>query len=131
MSQANILIDENWHPQLADFGLTLFAENSHYNTTDQGGTMRYMAPELIHPDHFGMTYRRTYASDIYAYACLCIEVNIFLVLLFELMSFALLVVHPQCTIPSNEDGRNGHLSRSSGPATASPGEHDGRLLDPS
>jgi serine/threonine protein kinase len=76
MSQANILIDENWHPQLADFGLTLFAENSHYNTTDQGGTMRYMAPELIHPDHFGMTYRRTYASDIYAYACLCIEVNI-------------------------------------------------------
>ncbi|KAK7462223.1 hypothetical protein VKT23_007828 [Stygiomarasmius scandens] len=66
----NILIDEYWKPHLADFGLTLFADATRQNTTDMGGTLRWMAPELFDES---APCRRTSASDIYAYGCLCIE----------------------------------------------------------
>ncbi|KAF9260929.1 kinase-like protein [Marasmius fiardii PR-910] len=68
----NILIDEKGKPRLADFGLTVFAEVTMQSTTDHGGTLRWMAPELLYPH--GEPQRRSYASDIYAFACVCVEV---------------------------------------------------------
>ncbi|KAJ3732802.1 kinase-like domain-containing protein [Lentinula guzmanii] len=70
----NILIDEYGQPRLADFGLTIFADSTRHNTTDQGGTLRWMAPELLYPMPGIECYKRTTASDMYAYGCLCIEV---------------------------------------------------------
>ncbi|KAJ4479357.1 kinase-like domain-containing protein [Lentinula aciculospora] len=70
----NILIDELGQPRLADFGLTSFADATRHNTTDQGGTLRWMAPELLYPLPGIECYKRTTASDMYAYGCLCIEV---------------------------------------------------------
>ncbi|KAF5391138.1 hypothetical protein D9757_003029 [Collybiopsis confluens] len=69
----NILIDENGQPKLADFGLTTVTDATLHNTTDQGGTLRWMAPELLYPLPGIESYKRTTASDIYAYGCLCIE----------------------------------------------------------
>ncbi|KIK67862.1 hypothetical protein GYMLUDRAFT_1014143 [Collybiopsis luxurians FD-317 M1] len=69
----NILIDENGQPRLADFGLTTFADATRHYTTDHGGTLRWMAPELLYPLLGIESYKRTTASDMYAYGCLCIE----------------------------------------------------------
>ncbi|THU86149.1 kinase-like protein, partial [Dendrothele bispora CBS 962.96] len=69
----NILIDEHWKPLLADFGLTLFADATRHNTTGQGGTLRWMAPELFAGYDDSTPSKRTFASDIYAYGCLCVE----------------------------------------------------------
>ncbi|KAF9257558.1 kinase-like protein [Marasmius fiardii PR-910] len=66
---ANILIDDEFHPRLIDFGLTIFHGSEHH-TTDLGGTLRWMAPELF----FGNDTRRSFASDVYAFGCLCVEV---------------------------------------------------------
>ncbi|KAK7054448.1 hypothetical protein VNI00_003646 [Paramarasmius palmivorus] len=69
----NILIDEKGQPRIADFGLTVFADATRQNTTDHGGTVRWMAPELLFSP-VDSHHRRTPASDIYAYGCVCVEV---------------------------------------------------------
>ncbi|KAF8876460.1 kinase-like domain-containing protein [Mucidula mucida] len=72
----NILIDEQWHPRLADFGLTIWADVSKQDTTQRGGTVRWMAPELLHPTSFGQEdSQRTFATDVYAYGCVCLELH--------------------------------------------------------
>jgi serine/threonine protein kinase len=82
--QANILIDDLGLPLLADFGLTVFADVTRQATTDHGGTVRYMAPELLFPQHFGMSsYKRTTQTDIYSFACVCIEVGLLIASLSE------------------------------------------------
>ncbi|KAJ7231357.1 kinase-like domain-containing protein [Mycena rebaudengoi] len=70
---ANILITQEWSACLADFGLTSFTEAT-LTTTRRAGTTRWMAPELIDPERFGIQFRRTKASDVYAFACVCLEV---------------------------------------------------------
>ncbi|KAJ8079686.1 hypothetical protein PM082_016507 [Marasmius tenuissimus] len=65
---ANIMIDDESHPRLTDFGLTVLHDAQH-NTTDHGGTLRWMAPELF----FGPNSSRTFASDMYAFGCVCVE----------------------------------------------------------
>ncbi|KAJ7224829.1 kinase-like domain-containing protein [Mycena rebaudengoi] len=71
---ANILITQDWSACLADFGLTSFTDATAATTTShRAGTLRWMAPELIDPDRFGIQFRRTTASDVYAFACVCLE----------------------------------------------------------
>ncbi|KAF9070248.1 kinase-like protein, partial [Rhodocollybia butyracea] len=73
----NILVNEKGHACLTDFGLTAFIESdtSVKSSASRSGSPHWMAPELWHPEEFGMTkFRRTPASDIYAYACVCCEV---------------------------------------------------------
>ncbi|KAK7054529.1 hypothetical protein VNI00_003727 [Paramarasmius palmivorus] len=69
---ANVLIDDDRHPRLADFGLATFVDSVGQSATQQGGTLRWMAPELL--SFSGECIRRTFASDIYAFGCLVVEV---------------------------------------------------------
>jgi len=72
---ANILIDENWGVRLTDFGMAVYAEGaSHSYGSLRGGNPRWMAPELIDPVQFFLVSDRpTNASDIFSFACCCVE----------------------------------------------------------
>ncbi|KAJ8079791.1 hypothetical protein PM082_016613 [Marasmius tenuissimus] len=64
----NILIDDEGHPVLTDFGLT-FLRNAQYDPDGPKGTLRWIAPELL-----GGNSDPTFASDIYSFGHVCIEV---------------------------------------------------------
>ncbi|KDQ52433.1 hypothetical protein JAAARDRAFT_210588 [Jaapia argillacea MUCL 33604] len=76
---ANILIDDDEHARLADFGLVGLADTSAMtHSTKRDGSVRWMAPELLSPDSFcGVVegFQRTFASDIYAFGCVCLELH--------------------------------------------------------
>lgn len=64
--------------RLTDFGMSLVAEATGYNYSSihGGGAVRWTAPELIDPEEFDLeTSRPTFASDVYSFACTCIEVR--------------------------------------------------------
>ncbi|KAJ6456529.1 kinase-like domain-containing protein [Mycena sanguinolenta] len=68
----NVLINDEEHAQLADFGLAIVTDATLGTTsTTQRGSLRWMAPELYNPQ---LEFKRTEASDVYAFACLCIEI---------------------------------------------------------
>jgi len=68
----NVLIDDREHAQLADFGLAIVTDATLGATsTTQRGSLRWMAPELL---DYQLEFKRTKASDVYAFACLCIEI---------------------------------------------------------
>ncbi|KAF8194861.1 kinase-like domain-containing protein, partial [Mycena galopus ATCC 62051] len=70
---ANILLDDRGHALLADFGLAVVTD-SPLASTNRGGSLRWMAPELLHPESYGFKeFQRTFASDIYSFACVCLE----------------------------------------------------------
>jgi serine/threonine protein kinase len=74
------------HPLLADFGLaglgdtiTAFAAT----TASEDRSIRWSAPELHHPERFGFDkFRRTRATDVYAFGCLALEVSAMEALLY-------------------------------------------------
>ncbi|KAJ7706511.1 kinase-like domain-containing protein, partial [Mycena olivaceomarginata] len=68
----NVLIDDGEHAQLAGFGLAIVTDATLGTTsTTQCGSSRWMAPELL---DYQLEFKRTKASDVYAFACLCIEI---------------------------------------------------------
>ncbi|KAF8177072.1 kinase-like domain-containing protein [Mycena galopus ATCC 62051] len=70
---ANILLDDHGHIRLTDFGLAVFADGP-LAPTNRGGSTRWMAPELLDPESYGLeVFQRTFASDIYSFACVCLE----------------------------------------------------------
>ena len=77
--KANILIDETSRARLADFGLVtiISGASSHLSSSEsiQGGTSRWMSPELFRPKDFGLEdNRRTKYSDCYALGMVIYEV---------------------------------------------------------
>jgi serine/threonine protein kinase len=77
--KANILIDENGRACLADFGLLAIISDGTSHTSSgslaQGGTFRWMSPELFYPENFGLKdSRRTKRSDCYALGMVIYEV---------------------------------------------------------
>ncbi|KAF7326388.1 Kinase-like protein [Mycena venus] len=70
---ANILINEDWSACLADFGLSRFSDATSSMSTNRGGSLYWMAPELIDPGRFGHQFARTPATDVYAFGCVCVE----------------------------------------------------------
>ncbi|KAJ7360843.1 kinase-like domain-containing protein, partial [Mycena albidolilacea] len=74
---ANILlINREWNACLADFGLTSLSDAtaaSNTTTAHRAGRIRWMAPELIDPGHFGLKFVRTPATDVYAFGCVYLE----------------------------------------------------------
>ncbi|KAF7328248.1 Serine/threonine-protein kinase STY8 [Mycena venus] len=72
----NILIHER-RACLTDFGLAAFVElETSIKTSTRGGSPRWMAPELHLPDVYqpGLPFRRTPASDVWAFGCVCCEI---------------------------------------------------------
>ena len=67
----NILVDQTGHARLADFGfLTVISDAATYLPSSSysiGGTLRWMSPELIVPERFGLAGSRpTKSSDCYS-----------------------------------------------------------------
>ncbi|KAF7377835.1 Protein kinase domain-containing protein [Mycena sanguinolenta] len=70
----NILVDEEGHARLADFGLAVWVDATTKDSSTRAGSTRWMAPELLHPESLQLTkFRRTLATDVYAFACVCYE----------------------------------------------------------
>ena len=77
--KVNILIDQDEHARLADFGLLrIVSEYTNFPTptyAPAGGTIRWMSPELLHPELFGSNDSHpTKASDCYALGMVIFEV---------------------------------------------------------
>ena len=75
----NILIDQDGRARLADFGLLTIVLDSTYhtssNTLKSAGTVRWMSPELLDPERFGLgDGRPTKCSDTYALGMVILEV---------------------------------------------------------
>jgi hypothetical protein len=73
----NILVDNNGHACLAGFSLLTMASDELTATSSfiDGGTTRWMSPELFYPEEFGMQEGRpTKASDCYALGMVMYEV---------------------------------------------------------
>ncbi|KDQ51607.1 hypothetical protein JAAARDRAFT_41077 [Jaapia argillacea MUCL 33604] len=73
----NILVDDDGHARLCDFGLSsLFADprSALYdsNSARLGGTIRWMAPEILSPA-LGTGMKVTKLTDIYSFGCLGLE----------------------------------------------------------
>lgn len=81
--QANILIDEDLHVRLADFGVAVLADASSSSgiSTRSGGAARWCPPEVLKGEP------SSFESDIYAFGCVCVEVSVILLDLFNLQSF--------------------------------------------
>ena len=84
--KANILVDSRGSARLADFGLATSVDESTGGSTTGGrelrGTIRWMAPELLHPDEYGFSddWQRRLPStgtDIYALGMTILEVCVF------------------------------------------------------
>jgi len=75
----NILIDQDGRARLADFGLLTIASDSSNPTNSSsivsGGGVRWMGPELMDPERFGLkNSRKTKESDCYALGMVIYEV---------------------------------------------------------
>ncbi|KAJ7894151.1 kinase-like domain-containing protein [Mycena leptocephala] len=70
----NILIDKDGRARLSDFGLASFIDSeTSIKSSTRGGSTRWMAPELLLPPP-ECPFRRTSASDIWAFGCVCCEI---------------------------------------------------------
>ncbi|KAF7343706.1 Adenylate cyclase [Mycena sanguinolenta] len=67
----NVLVTQSGRAVLADFGLASVADSKVLLSTSsgkRGGTVRWHAPELFYEG------RSSFASDVYAFSCVCYEV---------------------------------------------------------
>ncbi|KAG8912205.1 hypothetical protein FRC02_006110 [Tulasnella sp. 418] len=73
LKASNILVDDEGHPRITDFGLSRIVEEGHTGwTTSTGvsGTHRWMAPELMLQERS----RPTTTADIYSMTLLVLEI---------------------------------------------------------
>ncbi len=65
------------HALLCDFGLSRILDDlpSGHTTSVQGGTLRYLAPELLGGSGLNGEACPTAKSDVFAFACTCIQVS--------------------------------------------------------
>ena len=70
--QDNILVDQGGNARLADFGMLTTSDASSY---EKAGSSRWMSPELLDPEMFGLKDNRgTKSSDCYALGMVVYEV---------------------------------------------------------
>ena len=71
----NILVDNDGHARLTDFGSSFIYEGTS-NPCSSGGAIRWQAPELIDPERFNSAFDiPTPQSDVFSFACVVIEVG--------------------------------------------------------
>ena len=69
LKPGNVLLDEDFHPHITDFGMSKFFEDEHSKSqTIHGGTLQYMAPEIIEGERYDIKV------DVYSFAILMYEV---------------------------------------------------------
>lgn len=70
LKPGNILLDENLHPHITDFGLSKFFDPQHSRSQSISGcgTLSYMAPEIFKGNHYNSK------ADVYAFGILMFEV---------------------------------------------------------
>lgn len=69
LKSQNVVLDMNLNLKLCDFGLTESMERTHITKRNNGGSPRYMAPEL-----FDCRTKITEKVDIWAMGCIFIEI---------------------------------------------------------
>ena len=67
LKPGNILLDENFHPHITDFGLSKFL-GQDFNHTLKCGTPVYMAPEVLSDEQYD------FKADVYSFGILMYEV---------------------------------------------------------
>lgn len=73
--QDNVLVSDDGHALITDFGLSSIEVTSQLEGVIQkGGTPRWMAPELVTAEQ---VLQATKSCDIWSFACLCYEVREF------------------------------------------------------
>lgn len=81
--QSNVLIDDEFHACLADFGLSEVSydpntANAISMSSVCNGSVRWMAPELLVPEEAGFEHARTSPeTDIYSLSMLMWEVGLY------------------------------------------------------
>ena len=69
-------MDRNYCLYIADFGLPALAEAAEVNyMATHPGLVRWLAPELLTGDALHIPAQQTFATDVYAFACVCLEVR--------------------------------------------------------
>lgn len=79
MMQDNVLVDENGTPMLSDLGLTRVIDSraSAAGTSFKGdGCIQWQAPEILQPTSVADGHNLTTRTDVYALACVMLEVCI-------------------------------------------------------
>jgi serine/threonine protein kinase len=80
---SNVLVDSGHHPRLADFGLGTISEaTTGSHTAKGGGSIRWMAPELLRAEG---DFQRTLPTDVYSYGCICVEACTFICVYREIL----------------------------------------------
>ncbi|KIP07947.1 hypothetical protein PHLGIDRAFT_40784, partial [Phlebiopsis gigantea 11061_1 CR5-6] len=73
---ANILVDDDGNARLTDFGLAVFVHGHSKNYASmRTGSLQWEAPEMINASGEAMTTRPTFATDVYSFSHVCIEVR--------------------------------------------------------
>ena len=76
-----MLVDDQGHACICDFGLSSIMHGMDFTdfastTKSTRGTTRWMAPELLYPEKYGLKkFTPTFESDVYTFACVILEVR--------------------------------------------------------
>ncbi len=76
-AQANVLLDSDVKVRLTPFGSTAVVSADDFSHPGQGGSVAWVAPELIDLKRYNFTAAASSrATDVYSFACTCVEVRV-------------------------------------------------------